>query len=51
VRDLNSTLGTIVNGRPLGRDFPVDSEPLQKGNNRVLAGGADSPFAFVVTLA
>jgi CRP-like cAMP-binding protein len=51
VRDLNSTLGTIVNDRPLGRDFPVDSEPLRKGDNRVVAGGADSPFAFVVTLA
>ena len=51
VRDLNSTLGTIVNGRPLGRDFPVDSEPLRPGENSVVAGGADSPFAFVVTLA
>jgi CRP/FNR family transcriptional regulator, cyclic AMP receptor protein len=50
VRDLNSTLGTIVNDRPLGRDFPVDSEPLRPGENRVVAGGADSPFVFVVTL-
>lgn len=51
VRDLNSTLGTIVNDRPLGRDFPVDSAPLRQGDNRVIAGGAGSPFAFVVTLA
>jgi CRP/FNR family transcriptional regulator, cyclic AMP receptor protein len=51
VRDLNSTLGTIVNGRPLGRDFPVDSEPLHQGENSVVAGGDGSPFAFVVTLA
>jgi CRP/FNR family transcriptional regulator, cyclic AMP receptor protein len=51
VRDLNSTLGTIVNGQALGRDFPVDSAPLNKGDNSVVAGGADSPFAFVVTLA
>jgi CRP/FNR family transcriptional regulator, cyclic AMP receptor protein len=51
VRDLNSTLGTIVNGQPLGRDFPVDSTPLQQGDNSVVAGGAGSPFAFVVTLA
>ena len=46
VRDLNSTLGTIVNGRPLGRDFPVDSAPLRKGDNSVVAGGDGSPFAF-----
>jgi CRP/FNR family transcriptional regulator, cyclic AMP receptor protein len=51
VRDLNSTLGTIVNGQPLGRDFPVDSAPLRKGENSVVAGGAGSPFAFTVTLA
>jgi CRP/FNR family transcriptional regulator, cyclic AMP receptor protein len=51
VRDLNSTLGTIVNGQPLGRDFPVDSTPLRQGDNSVVAGGAGSPFAFVVTLA
>ena len=44
VRDLNSTLGTIVNERPLGRDFPVDSAPLQKGPNILVAGGKGSPF-------
>jgi CRP/FNR family cyclic AMP-dependent transcriptional regulator len=51
VRDLNSTLGTIVNGQPLGHDFPIDSAPLRPGNNSVVAGGDGSPFAFVVTLA
>jgi CRP/FNR family transcriptional regulator, cyclic AMP receptor protein len=51
VRDLNSTLGTIVNGQPLGRDFPVDSAPLHRGENSVVAGGSGSPFAFMVTLA
>jgi CRP/FNR family transcriptional regulator, cyclic AMP receptor protein len=51
VRDLNSTLGTIVNGQPLGHDFPIDSAPLRQGDNSVVAGGAGSPFAFVVTLA
>ena len=51
VRDLNSTLGTIVNDRPLGRDFPVDSSPLHKGENTVIAGGRGSPFVFVVTLS
>jgi CRP/FNR family transcriptional regulator, cyclic AMP receptor protein len=51
VRDLNSTLGTIVNDRPLGRDFPSDSAPLHKGENTLVAGGRGSPFAFVVTLS
>ncbi len=51
VRDLNSTLGTIVNGQPLGRDFPIDSTPLRHGENSLVAGGDGSPFAFVVTLA
>jgi CRP/FNR family transcriptional regulator, cyclic AMP receptor protein len=51
VRDLNSTLGTIVNGQPLGHDFPVDSAPLRRGENSLVAGGDGSPFAFVVTLA
>jgi hypothetical protein len=51
VCDLNSTLGTIVNGRPLGRDFPVDSAPLHEGENTLIAGGKGSPFAFVVTLS
>jgi CRP/FNR family transcriptional regulator, cyclic AMP receptor protein len=51
VRDLNSTLGTIVNGQPLGHDFPVDSAPLHKGENNVIAGGDGSTFVFVVSLA
>ena len=51
VRDLNSTLGTIVNDRPLGRDFPSDSAALHKGDNTLVAGGKGSPFAFVVTVS
>ena len=51
VRDLNSTLGTLVNDRPLGRDFPVDSVPLRKGPNTLVAGGKGSPFVFTVTLS
>jgi CRP/FNR family transcriptional regulator, cyclic AMP receptor protein len=51
VRDLNSTLGTIVNDRPIGRDFSVDSAPLHKGENTLIAGGKGSPFAFAVTLS
>jgi CRP-like cAMP-binding protein len=51
VRDLNSTLGTVVNDRPLGRDFPTDSAPLRTGENMIVAGGKGSPFAFAVTLS
>ena len=51
VRDLNSTLGTLVNDRPLGRDFPVDSAPLHQGENTLVAGGKGSPFVFAVTLS
>jgi CRP-like cAMP-binding protein len=49
VRDLASTLGTIVNDRPLGWDFPSDSAPLRQGENTIVAGGRGSPFVFTVT--
>jgi CRP/FNR family transcriptional regulator, cyclic AMP receptor protein len=51
VRDLASTLGTIVNDRPIGRDFPADSAPLHEGENTIVAGGRGSPFVFTVTLS
>ena len=51
VRDLNSSLGTIVNDRPLGRNFPRDSAPLHKGENTLIAGGRGSPFVFTLTLS
>ena len=51
VRDLASKLGTIVNDRPLGRDFPIDSAPLRQGENIIIAGGSGSPFVFAVTLS
>jgi hypothetical protein len=41
VRDLGSTLGTIVNGRPLGHAFPVDSEPVDRQGRRAGGRGAD----------
>ena len=50
VRDLSSKLGTSVNGQPIGCDFPADGAALRSGENRVVAGGADSPFAFRVTV-
>ena len=48
VRDLRSTLGTIVNGEPIGNHFRTDDAPLRAGENEVIAGGVDSPFAFSV---
>jgi CRP/FNR family transcriptional regulator, cyclic AMP receptor protein len=50
VRDLSSALGTAVNGRSIGRDFPLDVALLERGENEVVAGGADSPYRFVVTV-
>ncbi len=51
VSDLGSTLGTIVNGRPIGHDFTKDTALLQRGENIVVAGGRDSPFALSVSVS
>jgi CRP/FNR family cyclic AMP-dependent transcriptional regulator len=51
VRDLRSTLGTIVNGEPIGNHFRTDDAPLRSGENEVIAGGVDSPFVFSVFIA
>jgi hypothetical protein len=51
VSDLDSALGTIVNGRAIGRHFMTDTAPLHRGENQVVAGGRDSPFAFMVTVS
>jgi pSer/pThr/pTyr-binding forkhead associated (FHA) protein len=58
VRDLCSTLGTIVNGEPIGQYVAADAStawghlasdaPLRAGENEVIAGGANSPFVFSV---
>ena len=50
VRDLCSTLGTIVNGEPIG-EFRGDDAALRAGENEVVAGGMDSPFVFSVFIA
>jgi CRP-like cAMP-binding protein len=51
VRDLRSTLGTIVNGEPIGDHFGGDDAPLRAGENEVIAGGVGSPFVFSVFIA
>lgn len=50
VSDLGSTLGTVVNGQAIGHQFMRDAAPLSRGENRVVAGGWDSPFDFVVAV-
>jgi CRP/FNR family transcriptional regulator, cyclic AMP receptor protein len=50
VSDLGSTLGTIVNGRGIGHHFMRDAAPLDTGENRIIAGGRDSPFKFVISV-
>ncbi len=50
VRDLCSGLGTIVNGRSIGRDFPTDVANLVGGGNEVIAGGRDSPYRFSIVV-
>jgi len=51
LRDLCSTLGTIVNGEPIGNHFRTDDAPLRAGENEVIAGGVDSPFVFSLSIA
>jgi hypothetical protein len=45
------TLGTIVNGEPIGNHFRGDDAVLRAGENEVIAGGVDSPFVFSVFIA
>jgi hypothetical protein len=51
VRDLGSTLGTIVNAEPIGDHFRADDALLRAGENEVIAGGVGSPFVFSVFVA
>ncbi|MFV1959900.1 MAG: cyclic nucleotide-binding domain-containing protein [Planctomycetota bacterium] len=50
VRDVSSTLGTLVNGELIGEHAARVFAPLRDGENEILAGGRDSPFAFRVVL-
>lgn len=51
VQDLRSTLGTTVNGHPIGDHFGQDEAPLQIGNNEIIAGGIASPFIFTIRVS
>lgn len=50
VRDLRSTLGTTVNGKPIGEHFASDEAPLRAGDNEIIAGGVASPFVFTIRI-
>jgi len=48
VRDRGSTLGTILNGQPIGTESEHMVLPLQPGTNKLLIGGDDSTIQFNV---
>jgi len=50
LRDLESTLGTTVNGEAIGRKFNKSVIELTPGENRVTAGDAHSSYVFVITV-
>jgi CRP-like cAMP-binding protein len=51
VTDVGSTLGTLVNGQGIGQHFTKDTAPLHRGENSIVAGGHDSPFAWSVSVS
>jgi len=50
IRDLGSYLGTRVNDQFLGKDFGCDFVELNIGDNIIVAGGAESPFVFRISV-
>ncbi|MDH3234107.1 MAG: cyclic nucleotide-binding domain-containing protein [Alphaproteobacteria bacterium] len=50
LRDLESTLGTTVNGVAIGRKCPSNVAELKPGENRVTAGDADSSYVFIISI-
>lgn len=51
VRDLDSELGTMVNGQYIGGIFSRDTQILTPGDNIIIAGGQSSPFLFKIALS
>jgi len=46
IRDRGSTLGTILNGQPIGTESEHMVLPLQPGANKLVLGAEDSTFQF-----
>jgi hypothetical protein len=51
IRDRGSTLGTIVNGVPIGVQHSCLTADLRKGENTLVLGSARSPYTFKIQLA
>jgi pSer/pThr/pTyr-binding forkhead associated (FHA) protein len=51
IRDTGSSLGTIVNGTPIGVKFNALSAPLKRGKNTLVLGALRSPFKFEIEVA
>lgn len=51
VRDRGSTLGTIVNGTPIGVQHSCLTVDLHAGQNTLVLGSARSPYQFKIELA
>ena len=51
IRDTGSSLGTIVNGTPIGTKFASLSEVLKGGKNTLTLGSERSPFKFEIEVA
>lgn len=50
VRDLGSELGTVVNGRRIASFEHNSVSGLRFGENRIVAGGAQSPYQFMLVI-
>ncbi len=50
VHDLETEAGTIVNGRPIGRDESSRVAMLRAGENEIRIGPPDSPFRFTLVV-
>jgi len=50
IRDMRSTLGTVVNDQAIGEHFRTDEARLREGENTVIAGGSGSRFVFSVNV-
>ena len=51
VRDRGSTVGTVVNDKPIGLAEDTLTCDLHGGDNEILLGADDSPFKFKITLS
>lgn len=51
IRDSGSSLGTIVNGTPIGTKFASLTEVLIEGKNTLVLGSERSPFKFEIEVA